>query len=60
MNWMKWCAKYEWVAVNRLIQKMFIPPGPRDVKLSVLVIIIIILMLSSMYYITSLLFRFCL
>ena len=38
MNWLKWYAKYEWVAVNRLIQKLFIPSGPSAYQLSVLAI----------------------
>ena len=35
MNWLKWYAKYKWVAVNRLNQKLFIPSGPGDFQLSV-------------------------
>ena len=38
MDWLKWCVKYEWVAVNRLIQKLFIPSGPSALQLSVLAI----------------------
>ena len=38
MNWLKGCAKYKWVAVNRLIQTLFIPSGPGAFQISVLAI----------------------